>query len=237
MAFSLTASVTKASTNGNGTTTTATSTLGANLIVVSLSTFGGVADPVFSDNRGNPYTKLTTHNSSIAKTVIYYTAGPTISSASHTFTSGGVGNFPTIHMLAFVGATSAAGVFSSATGSVRSSPGTNIASGSTGNVNAISNDQLFISGVNSHQNLSAIGVGVNTIDSGFTVVHSSAFVPSQHLTTAIAYKIQTISNSENATWAFPSAYQPTNNYAANIAVFNPAVVSTPPNSGFFMMMW
>lgn len=232
MAYSVIATQSRASTNGNGVTTTAINTVGSNFITVAICSYGPVADPTLTDNKSNTWNKLTTYNSGTVKTVLYWTQGANVGTSSHTFTSGGSGNYPTIHIIAFSGGT--ASPFIGATGKGTTS-GSSITSGQPGSVSPTSNDQLFISSVNSHQNLQTSTTAVDTIDSSFTRTTSSAFTSGACFTTAMAYKIQTISNSENPTWTFPSAYQATNNYAANLACFKSDAVSTPVNSGFFFL--
>jgi hypothetical protein len=229
MSFTLIATASRANTTINGFTTTAMSTVGSNLIVISIGSLGAAADPILTDNRGNPYTKASTsYNSFFAKTVFYYVIGSTVSSASHTFTVTGSGTYPTLHMCAFSGATSSS--FVGVTGSTKYISGGSVTTGQPGAITPPENDCLLLTSINSFQN-----DVVNTIDSSYIrsgAVRSTLLSGGNNLNTAMAYKIQTISNAENPTWTINGAA--TNNYAMSHICFKTNIPSTPPNSGFFL---
>lgn len=231
MPFSLIATMSRANTTISGFTTGTVSTTGANLIVVSLGSLAAAADPTLSDSRGNPYTKMTTYNSSFAKTVFYYTQGATISSGTHTFTVVGSGTYPSLHMQAFAGATSSS--FVSATGSTIFISGGSVGTASAGLLTPPEDDCLLITSINSFQN-----DAVNTIVSSYIrtgAIRSTLLTGGNNLNTALAYKIQTTSNSENPTWSINGAA--TNNCAVNHILFKTNIQTPTTNSGFFFLLF
>lgn len=88
----------------NGATTSAINTIGATLLILAISAYtGGPADNP-DDSAGNTWTPLTTYAQAAGsfRVTIYYDASPT-TSATHTFSNSGTGNYTSIAVIAFSG--------------------------------------------------------------------------------------------------------------------------------------
>lgn len=201
MAFSLVAHTKGA--QGSSTTTPAIDTTGANLIVVSIGTFGGFA---LSDSKSNTWTQLTTRTGGSFATKIYYCLTPTVGSG-HTFTLSS--GFPTVCVTAWSGAATSS-VFDVENGA-GSTAVTSIVTGSVTPANANSLVIASIGAADSSTGPVAISGGFTISDQGFgnTGVTESG---------AQAYLIQTSAAAANPTWSGFSS----SDAGAAIAVFKAA---------------
>lgn len=230
MPFILVATMSRANTTTGGFTTGTVSTVGSNLIVVAVCSYGGTTEPTLTDSRGNSYTKLTPYNSTFARTTFYYVINGTVS-GTHSFTVTGANSYPTLHMACFSGATGSSYV--SATGSTQYISGGSVTSAQPGTLSPPENNCLLLTSINSYQN-----DALNTIDSSYTITGAFKGNIQQsgvNLNTALAYKIQTASNAENPKWTLNNAGTGTNNFATNHLLFKTGAATTPPNSGFFFL--
>lgn len=213
MSFSLVAHTIAGSTTGNGVTSPGINTSGANLIVLSVASDGGVGVVPVSDSNGNTWTQLTSFVATNRAT-LYYCFGPTVG-AAHTFTASLASSFPSIVVQAWSGAASSP--FDVQNGHAQAST-TSI---QVGSVTPGSANELVITGITLPSNP---GLAINT---GFTITDQTNLVGSQHYGAAMAYLIQTTATPVNPTWSWTSG----GDGAATIATFKSAaaVATFPPS--------
>lgn len=170
--------------SASGGTTTAINTSGANLIVVSISSY--TAYSTLTDSNGNTWTALNGYFNSSAFVKLYYCYAPTVG-ASHTFTAAGATNYPAICVSAFSGA--ATSPFDVQNGSATGSPGSITPSASNGLVITASVAQA---------------PGTPTIDSGMTITDVISYSSGISMGGAMAYIIQTAATAISPTWSTPA---------------------------------
>jgi len=223
--FALVAHTVAASAAGNGFTTSAIDTSGADLIVLSIGYYNGINTATVSDSKSNTWTALTqrvaTNNCAHR---LFYCASPTVGTG-HTFTLTGNSTFGAMQVQAFSGA--AASPYVSENGATAGS-GTSL---QTGSLTPAENNALLVSGACIRE--AANPGDTLSINSSFSISDSQIGVASQNLGSAMAYKIQEARGAENPTWS----WQNTDQVATGIAVFNSigavAVVSANGQLGFF----
>ena len=191
--------------SANTVTSSAMDTTGANLIVVSVATYGALGSNL-TDSQSNTWTALTTAASLTNRAVerLFYCINPTTSS-SHTFTFIQSGTYPSISAVAFSGV---AAYESENT----STPAGNATTVQTNSVTPSKDGSLVFAGA-------CTDGGIYTaIDSGFTLETSVSHASAQHMGSASAYLIQTTAAAVN-----PQLTNSVSDYlSASIAVFKPA---------------
>ncbi len=172
----------------DGGTTSNIDTTGATLLVVGICSFG--TDPTtISDSNSNTWNALTIFTTGGGQRVrLFYALNPIVGSG-HSFTFSATGSAAVILVSAFSGADTTS-PFDSENGS-GSSP-------TPGAVSPSEDNELIVTIV---CDLSSAA----TIDSGFTVTDSVAFIPGTALQGGMAYLIQTAAASANPTWNDGSA--------------------------------
>lgn len=191
----------------SGSTTPATNTTGANLIVVAIS-FNNGSSPTVSDSKSNTWTALTSQNGGTGNcTRLYYCFSPTVGTG-HTFQVAGASTFSAIAAMAFSGALSF---------DQQSGPGTVSGNNLTpGAIMPTNDNSLLVTCVN-HNSTSA-----ETINSGFSAI-SFPQVNGVTYQLGMAYLIQGAKASINPTWTSGSAGTTP---VAAMSSFNPAVNGT-----------
>jgi len=189
---------------GNTATTTGINTTGASLIVVA--TRGGSS--AVTDSEGNTWTALTAYTGAR----MFYCVAP-VTSATHTFTTTGAGQFSAICVQAWSN-TDTTSPFDVQNGGNNTS--TTIQPGS---VTPSVNGEIVITmtGQGSGETIAP------TIGSGFTVSDAQPFINSNSFPMAMGYKLQTTAGAENPTWTWNAS----NANGAAIATFK-AGAGVPP---------
>ncbi len=179
------------STTGNGVTTSAVDTTGADLIVVLIACYQPSAVPAITDSKGNTWTTTTSYSyAGETKIAAAYCLAPTVGS-SHTFTATQATSYPSIVVLAFSGVSAYEAISGASTG----------ISGTTfqpGSITPAESGELFIVG-GSHKTANAA-----SIDSSFSTVYEyqkTGLAYGNHT----SYKIKTDSAAENPTMTYGSA--------------------------------
>ncbi len=213
MAYSLIAHTAKQSPDSNGFTTSAINTTGADLIVLWLLSYNGVARPTISDLVGgnsNTWTALTDRgNGSLTRGTFFYCV-PTHVGSGHTFTVGGSGNFSSIYVEAWSGCLTS-GPFDQQNGG--SNSGTTVQPGS---VTPGSANELVVTGCGNYD-VPGGSPSPPSADSGFSV-SDSFLTTANSMSGGMAYLVQTTATAENPTWTFAQAAA----QLAAIATFKPA---------------
>jgi hypothetical protein len=186
MAYAL---VVTATAEGNGTTSSAVNTTGAD-IVVACTEAGGGANPTVLDSKSNVWTGATDWNVSNPHCRIWYAINPTVGSG-HTFTING---------------TDSAGIFSAFSGSKLTAPidqqnakdtgGFNGDPASPGSITPTEDNELIISCIcNGH------GAADVAVDSGMTMLAQLPLAGGVHFALFAAYKVQTTAAAINPSWS------------------------------------
>jgi hypothetical protein len=200
MAYSLVAHVGAGSPNTNSFDTSGINTTGANLIVISIGTFGANANP--TDSKGNTWTALTQRTNSSRNQQLFYCASPTVGSG-HTFNpNSGNASYPTINVTAWSGA--AASPFDQQSGAASRQPGS---------ITPSEDNCLLVTGVMDQ------GGGATTIDSGFTISDTETN-DGNHFNSSAAYLVQTTAGAVNPSWSADSS-----NIVSAMASFKAATVT------------
>lgn len=196
-------------TSGNGVTTGAIDTTGADLLVVLVSDYSGGSTRTVSDSKANSWTPQSGDANGGAARARLYWCKPSSVGSGHTFTDLSTSNYATIVVGAFSG-THATPFDVESTGT-----GTNVdpATASAGSITPSLPNGLVIAGV-------AVDTSSATaIDSSFIVVDT--IVPQSsgnNQSGGMAYKIQTTAVPVNPTWTLTAP----NAWAATIASFKAA---------------
>jgi len=205
MAYALIDHTAAGSTDGNGVTTGAINTTGADLLVAVISDYSAGGGVSFSDSKGNTWALLTQYNDGVAARVqIAYVKSPSVGSG-HTFTATNAFTFPSVCVAAFSGSDLSA-PFDQQNGASNSST----TSQQPGSVTPSANNELLIAGVSFNGAFSGLSV-----NSSFTSLDSAAYAGGACLGSALGYKIQTSAGAENPTWSWTG----TAGAAADIATF------------------
>jgi hypothetical protein len=174
---------------GHSSTTPAIDTTGASLLIMAVEYLATGTSDVVADSKGNTWTPLTEYTGGSGSVRLYYAANPTVG-AGHTFSNTG-DQYQSIEVAAFSNVKAVA-PFDQESGS-------GSASGTTRQPGAItpSEDNCLI--VTSLLFISPGGVGVPTIDSGFTVLETQT--DATNFAGSLAYKVQTSAAPVNPTWS------------------------------------
>lgn len=193
--FSLLTHTIAGSVGGGAVSTSGIDTTGATLIVIAVSDYQANGPSPPSDSNGNTWAALGYHPAgSVAAVELFACASPSVG-AGHTFTAGGASHFPTVAVAAFSGGS---GVLDINDGAV-------VASGTTiqpGNATPAHDNELLITAVSGWT-----ASEVYSVDSGFTITDQLAYIPSNRISLAMAYLIQTTATAENPTWTSTGSSQ------------------------------
>lgn len=184
------------SPDGNGVTTSAINTTGADVIFAAVSDFDDAAEAVLTDSKGNSWTFTSaTAVEPDTRIRIAYCINPVVG-VGHTFTLTGTGSFPSLSVAAFsgVGATpidQQAGAATTLSGATSIQPGS---------VTPSEDDELIVT---AFSGLPPANVAINS--SFIIAAQIPALVP-LFFGSAIAYKIQTAAGAENPTWSWSGTH-------------------------------
>lgn len=192
--MSLIAAAVGQSPGGNTSTTGASDTTGASVLVVAVVDQAASGSAVVTDSKSNTWIPLTNLAAGGRHVRLFYCLSPIVGSG-HTFTVTTIASgFPTIEMLAFDGVT----LFDAESSHA-------VASGTTGQPGSITpagNNEVFVSAIWVNSDGSA---KPTAIDSSFIISKNVSNIAFQALPLAIAYKIQTSGGAENPQWTWPSS--------------------------------
>ncbi len=195
--------------SGNGFTTGAIDTTGADLIVLVTSWVDPFTPGTPTDSKGNSYTGLTTRTNTNDNAVrIWYKQAPIVGSG-HTFTANGNGTYQTLCAMAFSGSVSTP--FDVENGGPSSGTVTSLA---TGSITPTQDNELVIAAV-SYDDTTSLSIG-----GSFTIADQGAFVLNNAVGGALAYLIQTTAAAANPTWSWTNSQKA----SAAIASFKAAAV-------------
>lgn len=169
------------STNSSSITTIAIDTTGANLIVISVSSYASAAP---TDSKSNTWLPLTIQNSGSAINRLFYCINPIVGSG-HTFTINTASSYPVISVVAAASAGPWIVQGESGTFAV-------VTTIQPGSLTPLKADSLFVTGVTSNGD-------AEDINSSFTrySIFSSG---GARCSGGIGYKIKTTIGAENPTW-------------------------------------
>lgn len=184
MTVALVAHRSDGSPDGNGFTSAAIDTTGANFLVVGVGQTA--TNGVLTDSKGNTWVELVSPAVSGLTGTLWY-AENAIVGTGHTFSISGSGNFPSMEIAAFSGV---------ATSSSLDQQNGNAGTGNpiaTGSVTPTTNDQLVVTAVGGF--CSSL-----SIDGGFTISDSVDIAGGAHYGSGLAYLIQTTAAAANPSW-------------------------------------
>lgn len=194
MAYALVTSGSGGSSDGNGFTTGAINTTGANLIVVFLGT-GITNTGTVSDSKSNTWTALTKVGTSVYDDrwgQLFYCENPTVGTG-HTFSVSGTGNNPCLAILAFSGGTTSSFDQENGNGGAFP-PGTSV---STGSITPGFDNEVLVAALLFDDN------NTPTVDSGFTIAQTVPSVVFGRHGVQLAYLIETTATAKNPTFSWP----------------------------------
>lgn len=186
---------TGAASGGDGFTTSAINSTGANLVAVAKYWYGA-SEPPLSDSKGNTYTATTIRSTAADTRWVrwYYVYGGTVGSG-HTFTLGGTAHYASLVVLAFSG--------------VSSSPLDQEASGEDTAWTSISSGSITPSQANTIS-LTALmhdsGTGTLTAPSTWTAGPVSSPSGGAHVGGAAAWKVLSSTSAINPAWSSDTSY-------------------------------
>lgn len=207
MAFALIAHTFAVSAAGDGVTTPAINTTGADILVVGISDIGGSG--TITDSKGNTWTPLSLATQGSLHARLVYAKSPTVGSG-HTFTVTDTGGFPSIYVAAFSGSNLSAPFDQENTGT--SASGTTVQPGS---ITPSADNELIVTMEATNSTPKPY-----SIDSGFVITDSSNNAGS-NFAGALACLIQTSAAAVNPTWTMSQSL----GQAATIASFKAAAVA------------
>lgn len=195
-------------TSAGGTTDAVTTgsidTTGADLIVVSSSTYSGGA--VLTDSKSNTWQSLTLYGTTV-QVQLFYVLNPTVGTG-HTFTLTAAGKYPGISVAAFSGVDS----FDSSSGANAAQPGS---------ISPAGDNEVFVTGLDFYPENTV------TINSSFTKVSQQDYVSGTTMGSSIAYKIQTTGGAENPTWSPSASFTDRTSAMAAFVAAEAAILVTP----------
>jgi hypothetical protein len=213
MGYALISSTVASSTDQVDVTTSPIDTSGANLIIVSGLNYHTSLNIAISDSKLNTWTALTLYSESQSATILWYCFNPTVGSG-HTFSLTSIDRgqtFAVCGVVAFSGSTSSP---------FESENGDQSGSGSVqpGSVTPMEDGALIVS------SLSCFTGTAIDIDSGFTNNTLPFGNTNASFGGGLGWLIQSVAAAVNPTWTFSGS---SGNHVSSIAVFSPAIVSTP----------
>lgn len=181
---------TKKAPGANGGTTDAVDTTGANLIVLSVSSYTLGTSPTISDSKSNSWIALTPQEtaSTGGRIRLYYCTNPTVGSG-HTFTAIGTTSFAAIEEIAYSGA--ATSPYDQESGA---NTGALLSSLQPGSITPFENNCVLVTAVNF-----VFGSSI-TIDSGFAA-STIDFSSGNNFAMGIADLVQTTAGAVNPAWS------------------------------------
>lgn len=192
MAISLVVSSIDGSANGDGFTTDAIDTTGADLLVVAVADLDFFFTGTLSDSKSNTWTALTRVevSSSEVGVVLYYAKNPTVG-GSHTFTFSQTFNKPSIAIAAFSGA-DLTDPFDQENGT--SPAGTT--SSQPGSITPTEDNEVILAALS----WEVAESGTVSVNSSMTITDQIDVDGSNHCGLALAYLVQTSAAAINPTW-------------------------------------
>lgn len=175
---------------GDTTATTAgINTTGATLLIVGISYYASDTITI-SDSKSNTWIPLTNYPGAAAHSVqLFYAANPITVGSGHTFTySAGSAVYGTLLAASFNN-TKTSSPFDVENGASQGSGGTL----ATGSITPSLDGELVVT-------LAVSDPGSPTVDSGFTLIDSTATVGGVNVGGGLAYKVQTSAAAVNPTW-------------------------------------
>lgn len=186
------------STNSNGFTSGSLTVTGANFILVALAYLDSGIPATFIDSNLNTYTALTLRSGISPASLrqrLFYCENANVTGGSITFTVAGVGTYASICAASYSGVKLASS-FDAENGAVDASNAFGIA---TGSVTPSVNNELVATGL--HEYFYGNSPSIDSSFSKFVEVLDDG----NHVTCALADKIQTTATAENPTWSYPQA--------------------------------
>lgn len=221
--FTLLASVSAGSSDGDSVTTGSIDTTGADLLVLIASVDWAVSTPTISDSKGNTWTRIVQGTSSGALRCDIWYSIPTSVGSGHTFTQSDTSSFGAIAVSAYSG--------SNASPVDQSNTGDGNAGANSIQVNGVTptqDNELVITGLAA----GTAGTGYS-IDESLTKDASVNGAAAQHYGVAIASIIQTTATLKDPTWTVTNNTQ----LAAAIATFKVPATASGAWFLFFKRGW
>jgi hypothetical protein len=191
----------------NGGITSAINTTGANLLIISISSYDPGGAVTVSDSNGNTYIPLGLIRNGPTRSQILYSFG-TIFGSGHTFTATGIGVYPVIIAYAFSGVTN----YHSESTNI----GTTVSNLASGNLTPSANGALIFT------NVCGQNAVTDSISGGYALT-TRPFSGGNNMQGSAAWLIQTIAATINPTWTFSPNQGST---CVGAAVFLPIAVTT-----------
>jgi hypothetical protein len=196
-------------------TTGAISTVGASLIVIATTTGQGAATPTITDsvggnNNNGCYTAINAFNNSTGsnRITLWYCNNPIHTGASHTFTSNGASDFPSIAVMVFSGTLTSSTPLDQTNGTNTSGTMTSVQPGS---VTPGQNNEVLITAIG----MATTAATAPTINSSYNTPLTTNFLSGTNYGVSMSYLVQTSASASNPTWTTPSG-----NIVAMIATFS-----------------
>ena len=185
-------------------------TIGATLVVISVSSYSGGPAPTISDGGLNTFIPLTARTTGSSRHQIYYSL-LTVTSPGHIFNVTGSPSYIAAHVYVFSGVDS----YHSESGAT----GTSLSSLASGSVTPSTNGSLIITGVSGDTAVT------DSVTAGFTS-HTTPYTGGSNMQGSAAYYVQPTSGAINPTWSFSPNQT---GIAVSSAVFLPTVTPTTSN--------
>lgn len=210
-------------TTGDGFTTSAIDTTGANFLYASTSSYtavGGYVATSMSDSYGNTWTALTPVTQDVYALRMWYVENATTGSG-HTFTVTTTNSFSPVTVYAFSGMATTS-VLDQQTGTASGAATTH----QPGSLTPNQADSLIISSLGTNAaNFTSINSGFDTLDTTATTGNSHNAIDGETVTGGASYLIQGVAAAVNPTWTISASF------LANVklAVFKSAVAASNPH--------
>jgi hypothetical protein len=191
----------KATANAVDVTSDDVDSTGCDILIAHVADYAFQPSGTFSDNKGNTWTALTVRtDGQYGRSKWYYSTGANLTSvgAGHHFiytsNAGGNADYPIIEISGWSGAdTSPFDV-------QNFGAGLSVASQASGSISPTSGDLVLTSITENNSSVGSAG-GTPTTPSGFTLLSSVNYVPSNNFGNHVAY-VAGSSGSYNATWTY-----------------------------------
>jgi len=176
------------SPDGNGVTSSALDTTGADLIVVGVVSFSTNAAPTISDSKGNAWLSAGAGYVNGSRRLQWYYCQAPVVGTGHTFSAAGAGTFDAIAVFATSGSAS----------SPLDQQAGNAGSATPGSITPTAAGELVLTLVTDAQ----AGSVSTAVSGGFTIPDTPLpFVSGQTFAVGLAYLVQTTAAAANPTWS------------------------------------